>query len=178
MRILVAGGCGFVGAALCRHMAQSLSPAMITAFDSFRRRGSEINISDLRDHGVRVVHGDLRVAADVEAIGPFDWVIDAAAEPSVVAGTGLGSGVGRRQLVDHNLLGTVNLLEAAARWQAGFVMLSTSRVYSIEAMSSIQLVERPGRGAPAFVIDDRCLLPTGASSAGFSEQFSTAPPVS
>lgn len=137
-----------------------------------------MNIADLRDHGVRIVHGDLRLAVDLDAIGPFDWVVDAAAEPSVLAGTGLGRGVGRRQLVDHNLLGTANLLEAAARWQAGFVMLSTSRVYSIAAMASVQLVERLGRGGQAFTIDDRFPLPEGASSAGFSEQFSTEAPVS
>jgi len=81
MKILVTGGCGFVGAAICRRFFQARSGLAITVLDSLRRRGSETNVADLEGRGVRVVHGDLRVAADLAALGPFDWVIDAAAEP-------------------------------------------------------------------------------------------------
>ena len=42
--------------------------------------------------------------------------------------------VGTAQLVDHNLIGTFRLLEGAARWNAGVILLSTSRVYSIPAL--------------------------------------------
>jgi CDP-paratose 2-epimerase len=179
MKILVTGGCGFVGAALCRRFLAARSGLAITVLDSLRRRGSETNVADLEARGVRVVHGDIRVAADVDSLGPFDWVIDAAAEPSVLAGTQAGAHTGRRQLVDHNLLGTVNLLEAAARWQAGFLLLSTSRVYSIPALVALPLVEREGRGgAVSFAIDASCPLPAGVSMAGISEGFSTAAPVS
>jgi CDP-paratose 2-epimerase len=68
-------------------------------------------------------------------------VLNAAAEPSVLAGTQAspGRGVTSRQLVEHNLLGTVNLLELAARWGSGFVMISTSRVYSIAELSALPL---------------------------------------
>ena len=128
MKILITGGCGFVGAALCRRFLTARAGLAVTVLDSLRRRGAETNVADLEARGVRVVHGDVRVAADIDALGPFDWVIDAAAEPSVLAGTAAGGQTGRRQLVDHNLVGTVNLLEAAARWQAGMVLLSTSRV--------------------------------------------------
>ncbi len=179
MKILVAGGCGFVGATLCRRLLSSRSGLTITVLDSLRRRGSETNVADLEARGVRVVHGDIRMAADIDSIGPFAWVIDAAAEPSVLAGTAAGGHTDRRQLVDHNLLGTVNLLEAAARWQAGFLLLSTSRVYSIPALVDLPLVERDGRGgARSFAIDASRPLPAGSSMAGISEGFSTAAPVS
>jgi CDP-paratose 2-epimerase len=179
MRILVTGGCGFVGAALCRRFLQARSGLTITVLDSLRRRGAETNVAELESRGIRVVHGDQRLAADIDALGAFDWVIDAAAEPSVLAGTAAGGHTGRRQLVDHNLLGTVNLLEAAARWQAGVVLLSTSRVYSIPGMATLPLVEREGRGAAhAFALDDTQSLPSGVSTAGIHEMFSTAAPVS
>jgi CDP-paratose 2-epimerase len=40
----------------------------------------------LRSLGVEVRHGDLHSASDLEAIGSIDWVIDAAANPNVLAG--------------------------------------------------------------------------------------------
>jgi CDP-paratose 2-epimerase len=179
MKILITGGCGFVGAAVCRRFLAARAGLEITVFDSLRRRGSETNVADLEARGVRVVHGDIRMAADIDALGPFDWVIDAAAEPSVLAGTAAGGHTGRRQLVDHNLIGTVNLLEAAAGWQAGVVLLSTSRVYSIPGLTSVPLIERAGRGgAPAFAVDAARPLPMGLTAAGISEAFSTTPPVS
>jgi CDP-paratose 2-epimerase len=179
MKILVAGGCGFVGAAICRRFLAARSGLAITVVDSLRRRGSDVNIGDLETRGVRVIHGDIRVASDIDSLGPFDWVIDAAAEPSVLAGTAAGGRTGRRQLVDHNLTGTVNLLEAAAGWQAGVVLLSTSRVYSIPALCGLSLVERAGRdGAARFTLDGERPLPPGASIAGIAEVFSTAAPVS
>ena len=178
MKIFVTGGCGFAGAAICRRFLQARAGLAITVLDSLRRRGSETNVADLEARGVRVVHGDVRVAADIEALGPFDWVIDAAAEPSVLAGTAAGGHTGRRQLVDHNLTGTVNLLEAAAHWQAGVVLLSTSRVYSIPALAAVPLAERTGHGGPAFDIDGTRPGPRGLSAAGITEEFSTSAPVS
>ena len=81
MKILVTGGCGFVGAAVCRRFLAAHTGLALTVLDSLRRRGSETNVADLEARGVRVIHGDVRVAADIEAVGPFDWVVDAAAEP-------------------------------------------------------------------------------------------------
>ena len=180
MNILVTGGCGFVGAALCRRLREEAATHAVTALDNHRRRGSETNRGLLEAIGVRVVHGDVRLPSDVAAIGPFDWVIDAAAEPSVLAGTGAaGRGATRRQLVEHNLVGTINLLEAAAGWNAGVAILSTSRVYSIPAMTALPLVEwRDERAAPAYRIDVSRPLPPSAGDQGLSESFDTAAPVS
>ena len=181
MNILVAGGCGFVGAAVCRRLLASREGLAITVLDSLRRAGSETNVEPLSDLGVRVLRGDVRVESDILATaggGGFDWVIDAAAEPSVLAGTAAGAGVSTAQLVDHNLIGTFRLLEAAARWNAGVILLSTSRVYSIPALASVPLRVAASRRGEAFVIDGGQPMPPGLSSAGITEQFSTAAPVS
>jgi len=181
MKILVAGGCGFVGAAVCRRLLATRDRLEITVLDSFRRAGSETNRATLAALGVSVVHGDIRIPADIEgaaAGGRFEWVIDAAAEPSVLAGTAAGSGVTTAQLVDHNLIGTFHLLEAAARWNAGVILLSTSRVYSIPALLAVPLRVRDKDAGEAFSINESQPLPTGLRLAGVTESFSTAAPVS
>jgi CDP-paratose 2-epimerase len=183
MRILVMGGCGFVGAAVCRGLLRHFAGVEITVFDSLKRAGAWENIAKLRSLGISVVHGDMRLASDVDAVlhdgaGSFDWVIDSAAEPSVLAGSVAGRGVNPRQLIEHNLIGTVNLLEAAARAQAGVILLSTSRVYSIREMCSLPLREQPSTLGPAFGIDVSRPLSGGASGDGITECFSTTPPVS
>lgn len=180
MKILVTGGCGFVGAAVCRRLREESPAHELTALDNHRRRGSESNRAALEAIDVRVVHGDVRLPSDVAAVGPFDWVIDAAAEPSVLAGTGVvGRGGTRRQLVEHNLVGTINVLEAAAGWNAGVVILSTSRVYSIPALAALPLAEtQDAAGAPAFRLDDTKPLPPAATGQGIAESFDTAAPVS
>jgi CDP-paratose 2-epimerase len=178
MKALVTGGCGFVGAAVCRRLVAHLPGIEITVLDSLRRAGAETNRSALQAMGVRVVHGDVRMPSDLDAVGPFDWVVDAAAEPSVLAGAAGGRGATPRQLIEHNLLGTVNLLESAARWNAGVILLSTSRVYSIPAIAGLRLREVRGVHGPAFAIDASVPLPAGVGPAGVTEEFSTAAPIS
>jgi CDP-paratose 2-epimerase len=99
-------------------------------------------------------------------------VIDAAANPSVLAGVA-GSG-STRQLFEHNLASLINILEYCRRHSAGLLLLSTSRVYSIEALAGLPLrVENR-----AFVVDDSVPLPCGATSGGIGIDFSTRAPIS
>ncbi len=172
MRILISGICGFVGSTLARTLLERDSNLHISGFDNFVRPGSETNRVALRRLGIAVIHGDVRSAADVETLPPADLVIDAAANPSVLAGVdGLASS---RQVVEHNLIGTVNLLEYCRRHGAAFTLLSTSRVYSVEPLASLPVVERDS----AFAPDDSASLPPGLGIEGVSEGFSTTPPTS
>ena len=47
MRILVTGGCGFVGAAICRALVGHASGTEVTVLDSLRRAGAEGNRAGL-----------------------------------------------------------------------------------------------------------------------------------
>jgi len=176
MRCVVTGGLGFVGSEICRGLVDHFGGIEVVAFDNLRRAGSEGNRDPLRRRGVTVVHGDVRLQSDVDSLGEFDWLVDAAAEPSVLAGTtsAAGRGVSSRQLVEHNLFGTVNLLEAASRCRAGFVMISTSRVYSIGGLSAVALDDT----GDAFRLDPSAMLSAGVGPGGIGETFSTAGPVS
>ncbi len=172
MRILITGICGFAGSTIARALLASREGLELHGLDNFIRPGSATNVDPLRRLGVNLTHGDIRAASDFEALPAVDWVIDCAANASVLAGVdGRTSG---RQLVEHNLGGTINLLEYCRRHRAGFVLLSTSRVYSIPPLAALPVVVH---GA-AFAPDESRLLPPGLTPAGVDETFSTAAPVS
>ena len=172
LKILISGICGFVGSVLAGCILESTPGVEITGLDNLMRPGSETNRRALAAKGVRVIHGDIRCASDFESLPAVDWVVDAAANPSVMGGVDGKSS--SRQLVEHNLLGTVNLLEYCRRASAGFVLLSTSRVYSIPALAAVPLVVAGDRFAP----DVSGSPVPGLSAAGLREDFSTAAPVS
>ena len=171
MKLLVTGACGFVGSTLIREWLAD-GRHQLLGVDNFIRPGSEHNRAALRTLGVPVRHADIRLASDFETLPDVDFVIDAAANPSVLAGVdGQSSG---RQLVEHNLLGTVNVLEYCRQRRAGLIILSTSRVYSIPPLADLPVRVVEG----AFEPDPGSAWPPGLSERGVSEQFSTAAPVS
>ena len=172
MKILISGICGFVGSTLARNFVESGSVEEIIGVDNFSRAGSELNRRKLIDLGVRVIAGDIRNSSDMDSLPKVDWVIDAAANPSVLAG--VDGRTSSRQLVEHNLGGTVNLLEYCRTHEAGFILLSTSRVYSIAPLTQLKLAT--AENAFQLAVDQS--LPTGLSRNGVNELFSTAPPVS
>jgi CDP-paratose 2-epimerase len=121
---------------------------------------------------VKVRHADLRNASDFETLPSVDAVIDAAANASVLAG--MDGQSSSRQLVEHNLSGTVNMLEFCKAQRAAFILLSTSRVYSIPPLAALPMKVVDG----AYQLDTAQPLPPGISSSGVDETFSTEPPVS
>src|SRR5947209_18522198 len=137
MRILITGACGFVGSRVGEHLLERVEGLRIAGIDNLMRPGSETNRIRLERLGVEFVHGDLRSASDVAGLPECDWVIDAAANPSVVAGLD-GAGSSRR-LFEHNLAALGNVLEYCREHSAGLLLLSSSRVYSVAALSAIPL---------------------------------------
>lgn len=172
MKILITGICGFVGSTLSRALLESEPGLFIYGIDNFIRSGSELNRSSLQGLGIRIFHGDIRIASDFEGLPAVDWVIDAAANPSVLAS--VDGRTSSRQLVEHNLLGTLNILEYCKRHGAGLILFSTSRVYSVASLAAVPVEAEKG----AFRLMPCQGLPPGLSVKGISEEFSTAAPVS
>ena len=195
MRILITGICGFVGSTLARGLREGWPDWEIVGLDNFVRAGSETNRRTLREGGVKLYHGDIRNPSDLEAVPRCDWIIEAAANPSVLAG--VDGKTSSRQLIEHNLVGTINMLELAKQWRCGFTMLSTSRVYSIRALATIPVETQGDRFVPRTYVPDpgptaqplaetiaatrntehATRLP-GFSAQGVGEDFSTEPPLS
>lgn len=172
MKILITGICGFVGQTLARSLLTQAEGLEVFGLDNLIRPGSEQNRRGLAKFGVKFFHADVRCASDMEPLPAVDWVIDAAANASVLAG--LAEPGASRQLLEHNLGGTVNLLEFCRRHRAGFILLSTSRVYSIPPLAALEMSSENGAFRPRA--EQR--WPEGVSSAGVAENFSSEPPLS
>lgn len=172
MKLLITGICGFAGRALTDALQENLAGLEITGIDNFSRAGSEMNREPLLRKGVQVAEGDIRSVDDLNRLPAVDWVIDAAANPSVLAGVDGRSS--SRELVENNLYGTVNLLEFCKQHRAGFILLSTSRVYNIDLLCSLEMDD----SGNAFSPPASQQFPNGISSRGVAETASTQSPVS
>ncbi len=162
MRVLVTGGAGFIGASAAVGLAAAHPGWELIALDNLRRRGSELNLPRLRAAGVEFVHGDVREASDLLAVGALDAIVECSAEPSVLAGIDDGPDY----VVASNLFGAYHCLELARRHRAQLVFLSTSRVYPVDGLRALALSETATRfelaAAQPFA---------GASAAGVTEEF-------
>jgi CDP-paratose 2-epimerase len=172
MRLLITGICGFVGSAVAETLLERRPGLSIAGIDNLMRPGSEGNRLRLRRMGVAVFHGDLRQTSDLEPLPASDWVIEAAAQPSVLAG--VQGGFSSRRLFEHNLVGLGNVLELCKATRAGLLLLSSSRVYSIPALQSLPLRDCGN----AFQLDISQPLPRGLSAKGIGRDFSTSAPLS
>ena len=107
MKLLITGACGFVGTAIAQALLERRDGLKLFGIDNLMRPGSELNRTTLKRLGVEFIHGDVRNHSDLDALPACDWVIDAAANPSVLAGV---NGSSTSQLFEHNLAGVANVL--------------------------------------------------------------------
>lgn len=161
--ILITGGAGFVGSNLAVLLKEKYPEYHIICMDNLKRRGSELNLLNLRSRNIEFIHGDIRDINDFSQVQvPVQCVIDAAAEPSVLSGLDGNTDY----LIGTNLNGTINALNFSLRHKAKFIFLSTSRVYPIKTIEDIKVEEAAAR----FEISEKQKLP-GISTNGISEMF-------
>ncbi|MFN3850998.1 MAG: NAD-dependent epimerase/dehydratase family protein [Spirosomataceae bacterium] len=163
MKLLITGGAGFVGSALALELKKNYPSYEIICLDNLRRKGSELNVARLAKAGIQFVHGDIRNKEDFDALPDVDSIIEASAEPSVLAGINGGT---PDYLINTNLFGTVNCLNYATRCKANFIFLSTSRVYPIKTIEKLDYIESETR----FELTDNQAI-KGVSAKGIAEDF-------
>ena len=125
-KILVTGGGGFIGSHLVEHLVSR--GAKVTALSHYNGAGSTGWITDLPQEiqsEIEVVLGDI---TDTEAVGALtakkDTVFNLAALIAIPF-----SYKSPRLYLETNLMGTMNILEAARRSSSRVIHLSTSEVY-------------------------------------------------
>ena len=128
MKLLITGGCGFLGSNLAAHaLSQGID---LCVFDNLHRHGSQSNLQWLRSQGrFDFVHGDIRNASDLQRV-------IARVKPNAIfhlAGqVAMTTSIADPRMdFEVNALGTLNLLEAvrAHAPQAVMIYSSTNKVY-------------------------------------------------
>lgn len=128
MKLLVTGGCGFLGSNLAAHGIKRGDEVVV--FDNLSRLGSTENLAWLRSQGqIRHIHGDIRNPNDVDrALGEVkpESVFHLAGQVAMT--TSLAD---PRLDFETNALGTLNLLTAVRRHvpTAGVLYSSTNKVF-------------------------------------------------
>jgi CDP-paratose 2-epimerase len=154
MRILITGICGFVGSTLARARADAGVGHTVFGVDNRIRPGSETNRGVLRRLGATVFHRDIRLASDFESLPPVDWVVDAAANPSVLAG--VDGRTNSRQPIEHNQIETAALFFAFAAIPYGLDLLDPHPPWRAAVLcavfGTIASLQKVTTGAPVLLV--------------------------
>ncbi len=127
MRLLVTGGCGFIGSNFVRHVLTTHADHTVVNLDKLTYAGNPENLRDVEaDPRYRFVHGDICEAGLVrDAMAGVDAVVHLAAETHVDK-----SNLGADDFLRTNVHGTFTLLDAAREAKIGrFVQVGTDEVY-------------------------------------------------
>ncbi|MBO7484652.1 MAG: GDP-mannose 4,6-dehydratase [Spirochaetaceae bacterium] len=128
MRILINGGCGFLGSNLASYGIKNGYD--ITVFDNLSRLGSAQNLEWLRSMGnFTFIHGDTRNKNDVETViknGKFDAVFHLAGQVAMTT-----SIENPYKDFEINAMGALNLLDSLRKYspETAVFFSSTNKVY-------------------------------------------------
>jgi CDP-paratose 2-epimerase len=165
MKILITGGCGFVGSNIAIYLKKKLKQVNILSIDNLFRKGSEINKLRLKKHGIKNYNLDIRNYKKINSLKKFDLVIDCCAEPAIEA-----SFKEPDRVFETNLVGTFNILKKCINDKTNIIFLSTSRVYSIQNLK--KLVNKHNLTQPIKIkntIDEKFKTSLPSSLYGFTK---------
>ena len=133
MKILITGGCGFVGSNLAIYFKKNLISSKIDSLDNLSRSGAILNFKRLRKNKIKNFKIDISNNTAVQSLPRYDLIIDCCAEAAVEAS---------KREVDRvfntNLLGTFNILKKCTKDKSNLIFLSSSRVYSIKQLYKLK----------------------------------------
>ena len=130
MKILVTGGCGFVGANIC--LALKKKSNKVFSLDNLSRKSSVLNFELLKKKGIKNYKIDIFNEKKIQKLIKFDLIIDCCAEAAVEV-----SKKDIDRVFNTNLIGTFNLLKKAKKDKSKIIFISSSRVNSIIEINNI-----------------------------------------
>jgi CDP-paratose 2-epimerase len=128
MKILITGGCGFVGTNIALYL--NTKGFNVSSLDNLSRKGSSCNFSLLKKKKIVNYKFDISNYNYIKKLPKFDLIIDCCAEASVE--------ISRKDLdrvFNTNLIGTLNILKKVKNDNSLIIFLSSSRVYSINELN-------------------------------------------
>ena len=163
MRILVTGGCGFVGTNLCLHLKKK--KFKVISIDNLSRKGSKYNLNLLKNNNIKNFKIDIANFNNLKKIPKVDLIIDCCAEAAVE--------VSKRELDKvffTNLVGTFNILKKAKIDKAKLIFLSSSRVYPLTLLNNLVKQKKMNKKIRFFKkIDENFSLDGPRSIYGFTK---------
>ena len=130
MRILITGGCGFVGTNLGIYLKRK--GYKISSLDNLSRKGSRYNLKLIKQNKIKNYNFDISDSKKVIELPKFNLIIDCCAEAAVEV-----SKKDLDKVINTNLIGTLNILKKVKNDKSKIIFLSSSRVYSIPSINKL-----------------------------------------
>ena len=130
MKILVTGGCGFVGTNIALFLSKK--KYKVQSLDNLSRKGSKYNLNLLKKNNIKNYNLDISKLNSLKKIPKYNLIIDCCAEAAVE--------VSKKKIdtvINTNLIGTINILKKAKKDNSKIIFLSSSRVYPINLLNKI-----------------------------------------
>ena len=130
MKILVTGGCGFVGSNICINLKKD--GHQVFSLDNLSRNSSKINFAELKKSNIKNYKIDITKFDKINKLKKFDIIIDCCAEAAVE--------VSKKEVdrvINTNLIGTYNILKKIKNDNSKLIFISSSRVNSISEINKI-----------------------------------------
>jgi len=132
MKILITGGCGFVGSNIAIYLKKKLKKTKIYSLDNLIRKGSDQNKNRLKKYKIKNFKINIENFEKLKSLPKFNLIIDCCAEPAIEV-----SKKEPDRVFKTNLFGTFNILKKCIVDKSNIIFLSSSRVYSIEKLRKL-----------------------------------------
>ena len=110
MKILITGGCGFVGSNLAIYFKNNKIGTKVDTLDNLSRRGSILNLARLRKNKIKNFKKDISNYNNFKNLPKYDLIVDCSAEAAVEA-----SKKEVDKVFNTNLVVTFNILKKSLK---------------------------------------------------------------
>ena len=130
MKILITGGCGFVGSNLALFLKKK--GFTVHTLDNLTRKGSKYNSNLLKKQKIKNYKINISNIKKIKSLPKYDLILDCCAEAAVEI-----SKKDFDKVINTNLIGTINILKKSKNDKSKIIFISSSRIYPLEEMNKV-----------------------------------------